>query len=119
MSEKKISGSAAIRSAFKTSPMDAPAKDIVAVVKRDHNLDVTEALVGNIRHRLKTDAESAAIEKNAEPKVRKRRVRVATVDPVVVQSEFDKLIAVKDFAAKMGGVAALRDLLDKITRLAA
>lgn len=117
---KKVSGSKLIRAAFKTAGLDAAAKDIVEAVKRDHNRDVTEALVNNMRHRLRKekDEKKEARKSRAVPAPQEAPV-VVKIDGDRLQSEFDQMLAVKAWAAQVGGLDALEALIGKLKRLAA
>lgn len=109
---EKVSGSKLIRGAFKTATegLDAPASEIIEVVKRDHNVDVTPALVNNVRFRLKKD------------KVGRKRRGVPVVDGAKLQTDFDaylsRLKQVKDFAGSIGGLSVLKDTILALEKLA-
>lgn len=95
---KKVNKSPLVIKAFKTLGLNATANDVIAAIEKDAGVTVKVGLVNNIRHRLKN----------------KRKV----VKPAE-NDEFSRLVAVKEFAAKMGGLDALKKLVAKLDALSA
>lgn len=120
----KVSGSKLIRAAFKTAGLEASGKEIVDAVQRDHGVEVTESLVNNIRFRLRKEKEERKVRrKRGQPVPEQVPEQVGyfptEVSGEVLQTEFDRFMAVKDLATKVGGLSSLRDLIDRLDKLRA
>lgn len=102
----KVNKSKLIIAAFKTHGLETPANDIIDAIKQNDGVDVTVSLVNNIRHKVR------AKRKDRAEKIRKTKRAKATTAPVQpVTTDLSKLLAVKKFAAEVGGVEALKGLI--------
>lgn len=113
--EQKVNKSKLIFSAFETQGLDVPAQELVTFIKETTKVDVTVSLINNLRSKVR--------KKKAEKKMEKMR-RDAAKKPQAPQEvqprgddPFDKLLAVKEFAAKMGGLAEVKTLIQKLETL--
>ena len=114
---EKINKSKLIVAAFKAKGLDTPANDVVDFVKSESGIEVGVSLVNNLRHRLrKAKADKKAKRKPTDPRSEKPTPAAETV---VDDDPLAKLFAVKEFAAKMGGLTELKNLVSKLEALAA
>lgn len=110
MMVEKVSGSKLIREVLKgAGKIDTSAREVIETIKEKYSQDVSEALVNNVRCRLK---------KAREERKQEREKKVVAVQVEVIQSEFDKFLLVKELAGKVGGMDSLKDLVNKLERLA-
>jgi len=119
----KVSGSKLIASSFKNKELfpkglDTPAQEIVDSLKAN-GTEVSVALVNNVKFRVRKAKEDKKAAKVAgTPVVKVKRVKLAVPAISPVQSEFDRMVAVKKLAAEFGGLDALTDLIVKVKALA-
>lgn len=115
VTETKTNKSKLILAAFKATSLKTPANDIIDAIKNESGVEVTSSLVNNIRHRLRKQKAARKAKKEAveeQPQV--------VVEPVVTGNGLlEKLLAVKTFAATVGGLGELKTLVDQLERLAA
>jgi hypothetical protein len=103
----KVSKSKLIVAVLKEKGLDLPAAEVQKLVP-----GATVALINNVKFRLRQVKQ----EKKA---ARKRRGVPAPATTSPVQGEFDQMIAVKEFAGKVGGLDNLLALITKVRALAA
>ena len=108
---QKVNKSQLIVAAFKANAkgLDTPANDLVDQIKSESGVDVTVNLVNNLRCRLRKESKRRKAKRTARPAPK----------PAVAVDPLDRLFAVKDFAAKVGGLNELKALVEKLERLAA
>lgn len=110
---KKVSGSKLIVACFKDKATFPEGLDTKSQVIVDHlakmGTVVNVGLVNNIKSRIRNHKE----QKKAE---RKSRVKVPAN---TIQSDFDKMVAVKQFADSVGGLDVLSTIIDKVRLIAA
>jgi hypothetical protein len=106
---QKVSKSKLIVAVLKEKGLDLPAAEVQKVVP-----GASVALINNVKFRLRQV-------KNEKKAARKRRGVPVPVEAVAspVQGEFDQMIAVKEFAGKVGGLDNLLALITKVRALAA
>lgn len=102
----KVNKSKLILDTFKEKGVDTPSKDIVESIKKAHGVDVTVNLVNVLRLNLRRAKE--------ERKARRQKTVVPVQDEALA-----RLFAVKEFAGKVGGISALKDLLNQLEQLTA
>ena len=107
----KVSKSKLVKEAFKVLGLDVSAKKVIEKVKLDHGVEPTESLVNNVKHHVrKMKAERAAN--------RKKVVAPTVLTPLpAVVNEFERLLAVRDFANTVGGLENLKVLVTKLEQL--
>lgn len=104
----KVSKSKLIVAVLKEKGLDLPAAEVQKLVP-----GATVALINNVKFRLRQVKQ----EKKAARKRRGVPAPATTTSPV--QGEFDQMIAVKEFAGKVGGLDNLQALITKVRALAA
>lgn len=103
--QPKVNKSRLVFAAFKKSGLKTPSQDIIDLIKKEDDVEVTPNLVNVLRSKLKNIRE-------AKKAKREGSKTVAAPDDV-----FDKLVAVKEFATKMGGLTELKGLVEKLESL--
>lgn len=107
---QKVSKSKLIVAVLKEKGLDLPAVEVQKVVP-----GASAALINNVKFRMRQVKQ----EKKAARKRRGVPVPVETTVASPVQGEFDQMIAVKEFAGKVGGLDNLLALIMKVRALAA
>ncbi len=113
----KVNKSKLIVAAFKVKGLDTPANDVIDFVKSESGVEVGVSLVNNLRYRLRQKKQERKAKRTTTKS--KPAPAVTTPAPKVSEDPLDKLFAVKEFAAKLGGLNELKTLVDKLERLAA
>lgn len=101
---KEISKSEAVRAVFEKNP-EIRNKDVMSLLAK-RGIQVTAALVGNIKHGLKKNS--------AKP----RKASVTTTTAQTEITGLDQLLRAKNFVAEVGGFANARSVLDTLEQLA-
>jgi hypothetical protein len=116
----KVSGSKLIQASFKNKDqfpkgLETPAQEIVDHLKTT-GVEVSVQLVNNVKFRIRKMKEDKKASKEPTKRIKVAVPVVATISPV--QSEFDRMVAVKKLSTEFGGLDALSDLIAKLKTLA-
>jgi hypothetical protein len=120
---QKVNKSKLVITAFRemTDKLATPANDVIDHIRQSNGVAVTVSLVNNIRCKLKAKRAERA-DKISKGKRRKRKAAPVVETPVPVlptPEEREKMLIVKEAAAKVGGMDALKELVAKLENLAA